>query len=222
MPTGAWMVVVLVPAMIYGFFMVHNHYRFLARQLTLDGYQAPPPRKNTVLVLIPALHRGTLPALDFAKPIGDNVRAVHIDTDEIQTTRLRQRWEEWGSGVPLVVLASSYRSLLEPILEYIREVDLERDDDNIVVVIPEFVPAKWWEKILHNHSGLMLKFALLGQRNVVVCNVRYFLEPFTGPVRFSAERDAVSPAGNGNAHGALSGSGAATTAGVRTQSPKSR
>jgi len=220
-PTGAWMVVVLVPAMVYGFFLIHNHYQFLARQLTLDSYQAPTPRKNTVLVLIPALHRGTLPALDFAKRIGDNVRAVHVNTDELKTERLRRRWEEWGRGVPLVVLSSPYRSLLEPLLEYIREVDCERDDDNIVVVIPEFVPAKWWEKILHNHSGLMLKFALLGQRNVVVCNVRYFLEPFTGPVRFSADGDGASPAGNGRARGALAGTASAMRAGATVARPKS-
>src|SRR5205823_9207894 len=165
--------------------------------------------KNTVLVLIPALHRGTLPALDFAKRIGDNVRAVHVNTDEAKTERLRRRWDEWGRGVPLVVLCSPYRALIEPILEYIREVDLERDDDNIVVVIPEFVPAKWWEKILHNHSGLMLKFALLGQRNVVVCNVRYFLEPCTGPIRFTGEPSSSS-GGNGHAPGALSGAGDAS------------
>src|SRR5207249_129633 len=85
------------------------------------------------------------------------------------------------------VLESPYRSLVQPLMDYIDEVELEREDDQIVVVIPEFVPAKWWEKVLHGHSGLLLKLALLHRPNVIVCNVRYFLEPFTGPVRFASE-----------------------------------
>ena len=81
-------------------------------------------------------------------------------------------------------------------------------DDTLVVVIPEFVPAKLWEKILHNHSGLMLKFALLSQRNVVVCNVRYFLDPCPGPVRFAADPgSSTSASGNGQTPGVLSGVG---------------
>src|SRR5947207_14571543 len=78
-------------------------------------------------------------------------------------------------------------------MKYSDEVEDERDDDQIVVVIPEFVPAKWWEKILHNHSGLMLKFALMRKRNVVVCNIRYFLEPFSGPVTFRDDPNASPP-----------------------------
>jgi hypothetical protein len=76
---------------------------------------------------------------------------------------------------------------VDPLLEYIDQVETERDDDPIVVVIPEVVPARWWEKLLHNHSGLILKWALLHKKNVVVCNLRYFLEPFTGPVSFHDE-----------------------------------
>jgi hypothetical protein len=133
---------------------------------------------------VPAVHRGTIPALQFARSLSDDVRAVFVEIDPNKTVLLQQKWAQWGEEVPLVVLKSPYRSLIEPIMQYIDEVEGERDDDQIVLVLPEFVPAKWWEKILHNHSGLMLKFALLRKRNVIVCNIRYFLEPFSGRVQF--------------------------------------
>src|SRR5262249_17423103 len=116
-----------------------------------------------------------------------DVRAVYIESDPAKTPAVRDKWERWGEGQSLVVLESPYRSLVQPLLAYIDEVELEREDDQIVVVIPEFVPAKWWEKVLHGHSGLLLKLALLHRPNVIVCNVRYFLAPFTGPVRFASQ-----------------------------------
>jgi amino acid transporter len=181
-PTGAYMVVLLVPCLIYGFFMINNHYRVVRRQLTLEGYVPLPQRRNTALVLTPALHRATIPALQFARSISEDVRAVYVEIDPKRTVQLQKKWAEWGEGIPLVVLQSPYRSLIQPILAYIDEVEAERDDDQIVVVLPELVAAKLWEKILHNHSGLMLKFALLRKPNVIVCNTRYFLEPFCGPL----------------------------------------
>src|SRR5206468_3092294 len=128
-------------------------------------------------------------ALQFAHSMSDDVRAVFVEIDPNKTVQLQQKWAQWEEETPLVVLKSPYRSLIEPIMRYIDEVEEERDDDQIVLVLPEFVPAKWWEKVLHNHSGLMLKLALLHKRNVIVCNIRYFLEPFSGPVRFSDGED---------------------------------
>ena len=181
-PTGAYLVVVLVPALVYLFYSIHIHYRAVRQQLTLEGYERPEPRRNTVLVLVPALQRGTVPALQFGRSISQDVRAVHVEIQPDRTVALQERWVHWGEGVPLVVLKSPFRSLIDPIVHYIDEVEHERDDDHIVVVIPEFVPAKLWEKFLHNHSGLMLKLALLRKRNVVVCNTRYFLEPARRPI----------------------------------------
>jgi amino acid transporter len=184
-PTGAYLVVVLVPCLVYMFFLIHSHYETVRCQLTLEGYDRPEPRRNTVLVLMPAINRGSVPALQFAKSISEDVRAVLVEIDSNRTLQTQQKWAQWGEGVPLVVLKSPFRSLVDPILHYIDEVEDERDDDQIVVVIPEFVPHKLWEKLLHNHSGLMLKFALMHKQNVVVCNLRYFLEPFRGRVSLS-------------------------------------
>jgi amino acid transporter len=188
-PTGAWMVVVMVPTLVYMFYATYSHYRSVTRQLTMEGYQKPKPRVNTVLVPIAGVHRGMIPALQFARALSVDVRAVYIETDPAKTELVRDEWERWGEGSTLVVLESPYRSLVQPLLEYIDEVEREREDDVIVLVIPEFVPAKWWEKLLHGHSGLILKFALLHKRNIIVCNVRYFLEAAAARIPFPAEKE---------------------------------
>lgn len=179
-PTGAWMVVVMVPSLVWVFFLIHKHYQVLAAQLTLKGYEEPKPRVNTVLVLVPDVHRGVIPALQFARTLGHDVRAVYIEVDPAKTARLQKRWAKWGHGLSLVVLESPYRGVIEPLLHYIDHVDEEREDDHIVVVLAEFVPPTWWENILHNQTGFLLKLALLHKKNVIVCNVRYFLETGSG------------------------------------------
>src|SRR5262249_10947290 len=161
---------------IAGLYKIHDHYHWLACKLSLEGYTPPPPRFNTVLVLTPTVHRGVIPALQYARRISDDVRAVNVEIDPEKTLKLRAKWKEWGQGVPLVVLESPYRSIVDPILQYIDEVEAERDDDVITVIIPEFVTPRIWEKILHNHSGLLLKFALLFKKNIVVTNVRYWVD----------------------------------------------
>jgi hypothetical protein len=129
-----------------------------------------------VLLLAPDVHRGVIPALQYAVSISEDVRAVYVEVNPERTSRMQEKWQEWGMGVPLVVLESPYRSLIDPVLQYIDQVEQERDDDLITVIVAEFVQPGIWEKVLHNHSGLMLKFALLFKRNVVVINVRYWVD----------------------------------------------
>jgi hypothetical protein len=104
------------------------------------------------------------------------VRAIHVETDPVDTALLEERWEQWGGGIPLIILESPYRSLLGPLMEYLEEAKRERENYVITVVIPEFVPATWWEKLLHNQSGFVLKFALLFRRDIITTNVRYYLD----------------------------------------------
>src|SRR5262249_38732087 len=90
--------------------------------------------------------------------------------------KIHEKWARWAPDVPLVILDSPYRALIEPVMRYLEEVEQERPDDVVTVVIPEFVAPRWWEKLLHNHSGLLLKFALLRKPGIVVTNVRYHLD----------------------------------------------
>jgi hypothetical protein len=103
------------------------------------------------------------------------VRAVYVNGNPEITQRLQEDWKYWGDGVPLIVLQSPYRSLLEPLLKYIECVDGERPDDFLTVVLPEFVPARWWQHLFHNQRALLIKGALLFKPNVVVTSVPFHL-----------------------------------------------
>lgn len=173
---GAYIVIILIVLFTWVFSKIHTHYIQVGDQLRLRPGDKFTPAHNTVLILTPSLHRGILPALEYGKGLSDDVRAVHIETDPLDTILLEERWEKWGGGIPLVILESPYRSLVAPLLEYINEVKRERPNNVVTVIIPEFVPAKWWHRLLHNQSGLLLKFVLLFERGVVTANVRYYLE----------------------------------------------
>lgn len=175
-PLGAWLVVVLLMAFVYFFYKIHTHYIRLGNQLRLTNDDKFVPMKSTLIVLTPSLHRGILPALEYAKGMTADVRAVHIDTDPLDSQLLIERWEQWGGGIPLVILESEYRSIIGPLFKYLEEVKEERPDSLVTVVVPEFVPAKWWHKILHNQSGLLLKFMLLFRKGIVMTNIRYYLD----------------------------------------------
>lgn len=174
-PAGAWLVVILITLFVYIFSKIHEHYIRLGNQLRLTQEDQFNPIHSTMLVLTPSLHRGVLPALEYAKGLCSDVRAIHIDTDPIDAQILEERWERWGGGIPLVILESPFRSLVGPLLQYLEEVKREKPNTLVTVIIPEFVPAKWWHKILHNQSGLVLKFVLLFRRDIITANVRYYV-----------------------------------------------
>ncbi len=174
---GAWMVVLLIPMLVLLFLTIHTHYINAAKQLSLEGLERPVALRTTVLVPVSTLHRGVVNALMYAESIAPgNVTAVHIAMGDEETAKLRAKWAKWGGNTPLVVLDSPYRSLVRPLLRYIDEVDRRWDNDVITVVLPEFVPAKWWHALLHNQTAFLLKGALLFRKNCVVADVPYRLE----------------------------------------------
>jgi amino acid transporter len=174
---GAWMVVMLLPILVLIFLGIHRHYVNAAKQLSLEGLAPPPPLRNTVIVPVSTLHRGVINALAYAQSIAPgNVTAVHVSMDPEQTAKVCKKWEKWGNGVPLVVLDSPYRSLVRPLMRYIDEIDKRWDNDVITVVLPEFVPARWWHNLLHNQTALLIKGGLLFRKNRVVTSVPYRLD----------------------------------------------
>jgi amino acid transporter len=175
---GAWAVLLLIPIMVVVLRSIHTHYADVATQLSLQD-AAPPTavRRHTAIVLISGVHRGVIPALQYALSLApDNVTAVYVDLDEAATEKIRQKWQQWGSGIPLVVLSSPYRSLVRPLLQYIDEIDALYSDDVLTIILPEFVPSKWWQHMLHNQTGLQLKAALFFSKGKVVASVPYHLE----------------------------------------------
>ena len=175
---GAWAIMVLLVVLVLVFQMVKRHYADAAEQLRLRGDEMilARPVSNTVVVLVPSLHRGVLPALQYARLLSSDCRALHIEVDPEHTQQLRTEWETWGEGMPLLVLPSPYRSLTGPLLSYLTKVQNERDDDTVTIVIPEAVPTRWWHNLLHGQSGLRLKLALLARPDIIVANIRYPLK----------------------------------------------
>jgi len=186
--SGAWVVILLIPSFVWVFHSVRRHYNAVAEQLSLNGLRPEKwaglatHRSSKVVVPVSGVHRGTLAALRFARSLSRDVTAVVVDVEPQVTARVRERWPAWGHGVPLVVLDSPYRSTVGPLLEYLEQVDRrEPERGAAVVVLPEFVPARWWHHLLHNQTALLLKTALLYRRGQttkdrVIIDVPYHLE----------------------------------------------
>ena len=174
---GAWIVVALVPLIIVWFRTVHGHYRAVAEQIALERDHRPPvPRRNTVIIPISGVNHAVIRAVDYARSRPGDIRAVLVDVDKEETARIEIQWAQWGCGVHLVVLPSPYRSVLSSLLDYIEET-LQKDPQAwVTVVLPEILPARWWQNILHNQRALMLKAALLFKERVVLTDVPFHLE----------------------------------------------
>jgi amino acid transporter len=185
---GAWIVLLLIPAFVWMLHTIRRHYLTLAAQLSLEGLTCErweglsTDSWHKVVVLISGIHRGTLGALRFARSLSTDVTAVTVDVEPEVTARIRQRWPTWGCGIPLVELSSPYRSTLRPLLAYLEQTDA-RDPERgpAVVVLPEFVPARWWHHLLHNRTAALIRRAIIYQRghggvDRVVINVPYHLQ----------------------------------------------
>ena len=173
---GTWIVLVLMPLMVILFLRIYRHYKEMTEELSLDRLDVAVPKHNTVLVLVPRLHRGIVQALNYARLTSDDVRAVYIETDPAKTQAMKDSWNAHVPDIPLVIMESPYRSLVGPLLRYIDAVQKERTDDVVTIVLPELVSPKLWHAVLHNQAAPLLKLALLNRRDVIVTNVRYFLE----------------------------------------------
>ena len=131
--------------------------------------------QHTVLVLVGDLHRGVVQALQYARALSPSAKGVYVELDPEKTRRLEEKWGKWGCGLPLVVLTSPYRSLLTPFLEYLEHLLARGDNHVVTIIIPEFIPLRWWQHLLHNQTALLIKGALLFRKNVIVTDVPYHL-----------------------------------------------
>jgi amino acid transporter len=173
---GAWLVIVVIPVLVFGFFRIHAHYRFMARHLSLEDFGAPGVRiaRHRVILPISGVHRGTVQALRYARALSDDVTAVYVSTEAAAIGAVERKWGQWGSGVRLVILSSPYRLLLEPLLAYIQEVaDHRQPNEVITIVVPQFVPQRRWHELLHAQTAVLLRLALLFRPGIVITNVPY-------------------------------------------------
>ncbi len=172
---GAWVILILIPALVAVFYSIHRHYATLARQLSLDAF-GPPARvdRHRVILALSGVHRGTVAALHYARALSEDVTAVYVSSDPEATKAIEEKWGRWGAGVRLVVVNSPYRLLVEPLLDYIRQVSARRQPNEVLtIVVPQFVPRRRWHNVLHAQTAMMLRLALMFEPGIVITNVPY-------------------------------------------------
>jgi amino acid transporter len=173
------LVAIVIPTLVAMMAFIAHQYRRSTRELTVkpDLIVRPPIREERVVVPIPGLNRAAVQAVNVARSIADDVRAVFISDDPEEATRLRSDFERQVPGVPLVVVESPYRALAGPFLAYLDVLDLawppDKTEPITFVVIPEYVAKSWWERILYNQSAKRLRSLLLGRPHTVIVNVPY-------------------------------------------------
>ncbi len=176
---GAYLVVILVPLLVAMMLFIARQYTQSRRALAVrsDTVVPPPIREERVVVPIPGLDRATVQAINVARSIDDDVRAVYISDDPEDAARVRVDFERQVPGVPLVVVESPYRALAGPLLAYLDVLDLawppDKPEPITFVVIPEYVAKSWWERMLYNQSAKRLRSMLLGRPHTVIVNVPY-------------------------------------------------
>ena len=182
---GAWISVLVIPALVFIFLKIHRHYENVARQLTLRGLPPSlrPYPKPRVVIPVSGVHRGMIGAVNFARAISDNVIALFIDINPGQDEEvLKKLWNEWFPDVKFVIVASPYRSLIEPLLKFLDENDQAvNDGQQAVLILPEIIPGSGWQEVLHNQSAEEVKKALLFQRRAkgfqrIIIDVPYHLK----------------------------------------------
>jgi amino acid transporter len=172
---GAWIILVMIPVLVTIFEITKRHYDHVALELSLSNWSPEAQGDHVVLVPIGGIQRAVVKALRYARTLGSDVRAVYVEIDGAATESVRQMWPQWGQQVELVVLESPFRSLMEPLLEYIEAVQRKNPHGFVTVILPEFVPHRLWQHLLHNQHALLIKGALLFKRNIVVTSVPYHL-----------------------------------------------
>jgi amino acid transporter len=165
---GAWISLVIIPTLVFLFLKIYRHYERIADQLSMRGLppslrEFPKPR---IVIPVSGVHRGMVDAVNFARSISDKITAVYIDIDPgPDEAELLDRWNAWFPDVKFVVVASPYRSIVEPLLTFLDKFDEEvNDGQQAMLILPELIPAASWQEVLHNQSAEEIKKALLYQR----------------------------------------------------------
>ncbi len=175
--SGAWMVLIVLPAIMFASLRIKHHYESVGKELRIDMKQERPRTHDVkTLVLISGIHRVVLHTLSLAQSLHTDVQAIYVGFDEESIQKVEQRWAEWGNPCPLIVLRNDYRSLVQPIKFYIEQIEkTEGQLDRVHIIIPQFLPRKWWQFALHNQSALLLRTALIRHKDVVITTVPYHL-----------------------------------------------
>jgi amino acid transporter len=176
---GAWMVIVVIPCIVYAFHRIHYHYVMFGRELAQSHYDIDKCEKmvdHVVVIPVSGLHLGVMNAIRYGQGISHDLRVCFVKTDEESYQRMITSWNDKFPNQTLHILESPYRSISEPILNFIDLVSKEHPTEFITVIFPEFVTAKWHHQLLHNQTAWLIKLSLIYKKNVVVTSVKYHLK----------------------------------------------
>ena len=178
---GAWMVFLILPAIVVVLHSIQRHYQYVGDALVLPTLDEglPEPVAPIVVVPIARIDRAARQALGFARSISPHLKVVHVATTPESAAEFERRFKRWVPGIPLDVIESPYRSLVPPLLHYIDALD-RQDGRPITVVVSEFVARNPWEWLLHSQTAFRLKVSLLFRPNTVVIDVPYHVEDARG------------------------------------------
>jgi amino acid transporter len=172
---GGWIIAVIIPLIIAVLWTIHRHYLAFSEEIRFLGQSPITPLHHTVIVPVSGITKATSGALVYATTISDEVVAVYVEVDRRDTPRIVAEWEAWDIGVPLVVVPSPYRSILKPLVEYVESLRMVTPGELVTIVVPEIVPKRWWEHLLHNKTALYIRTAFLFKPNVVVTAIPYLI-----------------------------------------------
>lgn len=173
-----WPVLIFVPIVIFIFHKIHQHYMLVAEQLRLDlsvPLRSIHTTDNIIVVPVAGITKVVEQSLTYAKSLSGNVIAVFVGDSPQAIAKMEKEWTEWNTGIRLVTLHSLYRSIISPLDKFIDTVKWRADQRGatVTVVFPQFYTKKWWQNLLHNQSGVLIKASLIRHADVVIATVPY-------------------------------------------------
>ncbi|MED0735684.1 APC family permease [Aneurinibacillus thermoaerophilus] len=173
-----WMIFLFLPAVIFAFKKVNQHYRDLAEQLRIDLSTDKPEKKGSVIVIpVAGITQVVRNTISYAQSLSDDIVAVYVGFDEEEIKKMEEKWEEWNPGVRLITLRSRYRSIVRPLSKFIDTVEWKTSaTDHVTVMIPQFITKRWWHNLLHNQTSLLLRAYLFARQDVKITTVPYRLK----------------------------------------------
>jgi hypothetical protein len=195
---GAWIVAVAIPLFVFTFDRINKHYQLVSQTLSTRGFSEEDLLDVADVVIVPMadVHRGTLRALQYAKRIATDVRAVCIATTPEVHERVARRWARFPNltaGIELIIIDYDYRDILTPLVDYIETVNHDEFPGQLItVVIPEFVPYEAYAQVLHNQTANLMRRHLRAREEVIVIDVPYHIPSANGlEEKMAAQEQAI-------------------------------
>lgn len=172
---GAWVVVILIPILIFLMFKINKHYRAVVKQLRIEQQEAAVydidnvTYRNRVIVPISSVNKSSIRALKYARTISENITAFCVAIDEESEKKIKEKYNALNTKIPLVIKYSPFRKVVDPLIKYIESTEYDyQHGDMITVILPQFAVKKWWHKILHNNTRYFVEKELLKHKHIVV------------------------------------------------------